>query len=337
MAPIVTALRDLGIGVDAADGSKLPLTVHGRGSVRGGTVQLDASSSSQFVSALLLAGPRFEEGLTVLEATDGLSGLRMLVENKPDIVLCDLQMPLADGRKFLALARSRTDTASVPIIMLTADSEVEHKADLLELGAADYVTKPFHPRELLARVRLHLRLRQLTAALREANEQLTQIAVTDGLTALANRRRLDESLDVEVARARRYGSPLSLAIADVDRFKNVNDTWGHAAGDQVLRGLARVLSSGVRKTDLAARLGGEEFVVLMPHTTLAMAREVAERLRLSFRDVAHAMGDERVTCTVSIGVAAYDPEGGIDDGAKLLNAADTALYRAKSGGRDRVV
>lgn len=293
----------------------------------------DSSTIRSTTRELLLA----EGGLTVLEAEEGLSGFRVLVEKRPDLVLCDLEMPLADGRKFLALARSRPDVASIPVIMLTADSEVERKVDLLELGAADYVTKPFHPRELLARVRVQLRLCHLTAALRQANERLTEIAVTDGLTGLPNRRRLDETLLVEVARARRYGSPLSLAIADVDRFKSVNDTWGHAAGDAVLRELARVLDSGVRKTDLAARLGGEEFVVLMPHTSLPMAREVSERLRLAFRAVVHAMGDERVTCTVSIGVAAYDPEKGIGDGATLLNVADGALYRAKSEGRDRVV
>ncbi len=282
---------------------------------------------------LLLA----EGDLAVLEANDGLAGFRVLVEKKPDLVLCDLEMPLADGRKFLALLKTRPDVASVPVIMLTADNDAERKADLLDLGAADYVTKPFHARELLARVRVHLRLRQLTSALRAANQMLTEIAVTDALTGLANRRRLDEALVVEIAREKRYVTPLSIAVADVDRFKGVNDTHGHDAGDAVLRGLAKVFGAGVRRTDLAARLGGEEFVVLMPHTSLATARDVAERLRLAFRAVRHVIGDESLECTVSIGVATYDAAKGVDDGAKLLRAADEALYAAKSGGRDRVV
>jgi two-component system cell cycle response regulator len=282
---------------------------------------------------LLLA----EGDLAVIEAVDGLSGFRVLVEKKPDLVLCDLEMPLADGRKLLALRRTRADLESVPVIMLTADNDVERKADLLDLGAADYVTKPFHARELLARVRVHLRLTQLSTALREANARLTEIAVTDALTGLPNRRRLDETLVVEIARARRYGSPLSLAIADVDRFKSVNDTWGHDAGDGVLCALARTFGAGVRRTDLAARLGGEEFVVLMPHTPLETAKDVAERLRLAFRGLTHLLGGEERACTVSIGVAAFDAKAGVDDGVKLLKAADGALYRAKSEGRDRVV
>jgi len=276
-----------------------------------------------------------EVDLAVIEAVDGLTGFRTLLEKNPDLVLCDLEMPLADGRKFLALRRSRPEVADVPVIMLTGDSDSERKADLLDLGAADYVTKPFHPRELLARVRVQLRLRQLTAQLRAANDTLTAITVTDALTGLANRRRLDETLIIEVARAKRYGTPLSLAIADVDHFKKVNDTWGHDAGDDVLCGLARTLSRGVRRTDLAARLGGEEFVVLMPHTALNGANDVAERLRTAFAASTFSAGGTEVRCTVSIGVAALDK--GVDDGHKLLKAADVALYQAKSGGRNRVV
>lgn len=278
-----------------------------------------------------------EGDLAVIEAADGLTGFRTLLEKKPDLVLCDLEMPIADGRKFLALRKSRPEAAEVPVIMLTGDHDVERKADLLDLGAADYVTKPFHPRELLARVRVQLRLRQLTAELRAVNDTLKAITVTDALTGLANRRRLDETLVIEVARAKRYGTPLSLAVVDVDHFKRVNDTWGHDAGDEVLRGLARTLDQGVRRTDLASRLGGEEFVVLMPHTPLNGAKDVAERLRTAFGASTFAICGTEVRCTVSIGIAALDASKGIDDGQKLLKAADVALYQAKSGGRDRVV
>ncbi len=278
-----------------------------------------------------------EGDLSVLEATDGLSGFRMLVEAKPDLVLCDLEMPLADGRKFLALRRSRPDLEDVPVIMLTADNDADQKADLLDLGATDYVTKPFHARELLARVRVHLRICQLTLALRAANERLGEIADTDALTGLPNRRRFDELLIVEVARAKRYGSPLSLAMVDVDHFKGVNDRFGHDVGDTVLRALGQALGVGVRETDFAARFGGEEFAILMPHTGPVEARVAAERLRRSFHAVVHAAGNDSLSCTVSIGVAAYDASKGVDDGRTLSKAADTALYRAKSEGRDRVV
>jgi diguanylate cyclase (GGDEF)-like protein len=271
-----------------------------------------------------------------MEASDGLTAFKIIMENPPDVVLCDLVMPGFDGLKFLGLKASRKELEQIPVIILTAEDDLDRKAEILERGASDYVTKPFHEKELLARVRIHTKLKILQDELLEKNAQLEALSVTDPLTGLANRRRLMTRLEEEVARARRYKTPLSVVMIDIDHFKLVNDTYGHAMGDEVLRNIGAMLKTGVRTTDLAARYGGEELTLVLSHTDLSTAMQVAETLRQKFANLDHQLDGTSLRKTASMGVAAREGEGDLPDAETLLKKADEALYRAKQGGRNRV-
>lgn len=271
-----------------------------------------------------------------LEASDGLTAFKTIMETPPDLVLCDLVMPGFDGLKFLGLKASRKELEQIPVIILTAEDDLDRKAEILERGASDYVTKPFHEKELLARVRIHTKLKLLQDELREKNAQLESLSVTDVLTGLANRRRLMARLDEEVERARRYKTPLSVVMIDIDHFKLVNDTYGHAMGDEVLRNIGAMLKASVRATDLAARYGGEELTLVLPHTDIPAALQVAESLRMKFSEIEHGQHGVTLRKTASMGLAARDGQGDMPDAEELLRMADKALYRAKQGGRNRV-
>jgi len=275
------------------------------------------------------------EEFRVLTAKDGLSAFNLIVRNKVDLVLCDVVMPGIDGFKFLTLKQSRPELADLPVIMLTGASDVSEKVRGLEAGAADYLTKPFHDQELVARVRVHLKLRALQEELRIKNEQLQLVSRTDELTSIWNRRHLMEVGEVELDRARRYKNELGCIMLDLDHFKLVNDQHGHLVGDQVLSAVARQLQQDLRKCDLAARYGGEEFVLLLPQTGLAGSLAVAERQRLAVAELSVSVGTVEVRLTVSLGVAVYPthPAENIED---LFRHADQALYRAKEAGRNRV-
>lgn len=288
---------------------------------------VDDSATVRTVARRALA-PLFEE---IVEASEGFEAWKYLAEHVPDVVVSDLHMPKCDGVKLLHLRKQKRALENVPFILLTSVDDHDRKADLLELGAADYVVKPFHERELVARVRVHLRLRLLQEELREANEKLHELSTTDGLTGLRNRRHFDEALEREIARAHRYGTPLSLILADIDHFKAVNDTLGHAGGDEVLRAFARVMRAGLRTNDIAARYGGEEVALIMPHTDLPGATTVAERLRATFASEVVVVGEREHRSTASFGVATMNA-----DSSKLVERADRALYRSKAEGRDRV-
>jgi diguanylate cyclase (GGDEF)-like protein len=271
-----------------------------------------------------------------MEAADGLTAFKTIMETPPDLVLCDLVMPGFDGLKFLGLKASRKELEQIPVIILTAEDDLDRKAEILERGASDYVTKPFHEKELLARVRIHTKLKLLQDELREKNVLLETLAVTDSLTGLANRRRLMARLEEEVARARRYKTPLAVVMIDIDHFKQVNDVHGHAMGDEVLRNIGAMLKAGVRATDLAARYGGEELTLVLPHTDIPAALLVAENLREKFAGLEHRLDGATLKKTISLGVAACDGQGEIPSAEDLLKHADEALYRAKQNGRNRV-
>jgi diguanylate cyclase (GGDEF)-like protein len=271
----------------------------------------------------------------ILESGNGLEGLKMLLAEPVDVVLCDVEMPGLDGEELLRIKESRADVRDVPLLFLSASADPDRRVRLIEGGACDSIAKPFHHSELVARLRLHLKIKRLQEELREKNEQLSQLSTTDSLTGLRNRRYVDEILNIEVLRARRYGSPLAVLMADLDHFKRVNDEHGHQTGDAVLRGVAGLLRSGLRATDVGGRYGGEEFLVVMAHSDPQGAAQFAERWRSAVESTPFpAPGGRRVEVTVSIGVAGY--RGDDATAADLVADADTALYAAKETGRNAV-
>src|SRR5579859_7174883 len=241
-----------------------------------------------------------------VEAGDGLQAFKLLSEHRPDLVVCDLVMPMFDGLKFLALRATRPELVQIPVIMLTAEDDPNRKVEVLDRGASDYVTKPFNEKELVARVRVHYRVKALQDQLREANNRLETLAVTDGLTGLFNRRYFDDLLLSEIRRTLRYKAPVSLILLDVDHFKHVNDTYGHPMGDHVLRNLGRLLTSKVRTTDVCARFGGEEMAVILPATNITGALDLAERLRVLIAQTPHSLGGSTIHKTASFGVSSFD-------------------------------
>ncbi|HBG07184.1 MAG TPA: diguanylate cyclase response regulator [Geobacter sp.] len=269
------------------------------------------------------------------EAKDGLEGFKILIDSKADLVICDVDMPRMDGFKFLQLVESRPELQGVPIIMLTGMMDFNSKIRGLEQGASDYLTKPFDAGELVARVKVQLKIKSLQDELKKANELLKRLTNIDHLTNLFNRRYLAEILDGEFFRARRNNEYLSLVIVDIDYFKKVNDTYGHQNGDIVLAAVASLAQRQLRAYDSAARYGGEEFVLVIPGTSLAGGVMVADRLRQAVLEFAFPPPMEDLTVTVSAGVATY-PSPQVDSVDSLFRQADEALYRAKQGGRNRV-
>ncbi len=270
------------------------------------------------------------------QAEDGLDGFKKLLASPVDIVLCDIEMPRMDGFKFLGMIKGRPEISDTPVIILTGNDEREMKLKGLEQGACDFITKPFDPEELVARMKVHLKIKHLQDDLKRSNELLLELSNTDHLTGLFNRRFLMECLDKEVQRARRKDGLVAILMLDIDHFKRINDTYGHLQGDVVLQKVALHIQKELRSYDIAARYGGEEFVTILPDTTLKEAFNVADRIRLSVQAMRFAgdLSNERVT--VSLGVAVF-PAPGMSDIDSLLRAADDALYHAKERGRNRVV
>lgn len=301
-----------------------------------GALVLLVDDSPTIRSQIRLAMQQVFDFERFIEAGDGLQAFKLLVEHKPDLVICDLIMPVFDGMKFLALRATRPELSHIPVIMLTAEGDANRKVEVLDRGASDYVTKPFNDKELLARVRVHYRLKVLQDELRQANLRLEALAVTDALTGLFNRRYFDTLLIAEMQRTLRYKTPISLILLDIDHFKHVNDTYGHPVGDEVLRNVSRVVASCVRSTDSVARYGGEEMAIVLTQTDLKGAAEVAERLCTQVAAFEHTYDQHTFAKTASFGVAAFDGAGQPIAPEELVRRADQALYRAKSSGRNRV-
>ena len=264
-------------------------------------------------------------GYDVRIASDGQQGLEAIETYQPDLVISDVMMPLIDGYELARRIRENPKTRFIPVILQTAGrSQAEDLRRGSEVGALGYITDPTDLDLLLARARTLLDFKSYLDSCEEA-------AFTDHLTGLANRRRFERQLEREVARTLRYGRPFTLLMIDIDHFKLVNDTHGHEAGDQVINRLGRALQEGTRGIDLAARIGGEEFAVILTETDLNGGVEVAERLRLAIKAI--EVQDLGVV-TASFGVA--ECPSAADNARELLAKADSALYEAKRLGRDRV-
>jgi diguanylate cyclase (GGDEF)-like protein len=279
--------------------------------------------------AHLLSRQLQRAGYTTRHASTIREARELFRDHLWDIAILDRGLPDGDG---LELCRElRATSPHGYILMVTGNDSDEAKLQGFEQGADDYVTKPFQTDELLARVRAGVRIVALQKALLDTNHRLEELSLTDSMTRVANRRAFDERLEDAFEHARRYERPLSLVLIDVDHFKSINDTHGHDAGDRVLRIVADVLADSSRHSDFVARIGGEEFAVLLPETALFEAMQFGEKLRCNIAIAPTATGP----ITVSIGIANM-PHSRIATRADLFHAADQALYRAKANGRNRV-
>ena len=275
--------------------------------------------------SILLSGHLKRAGHDVRTA-GSLAAARELAAGDWDMILLDRNLPDGDGLDLCSDLRAARPHGY--ILMLTGDDRDEAKLEGFARGADDYVTKPFKLDELAARIRAGARIVGL-------QKQLQELSLTDALTSLRNRRAFDAHLPVALEHGRRYSRPLSLAVIDVDHFKQINDTYGHDAGDAILRGIGKIIASGTRQADYTARVGGEEFAVLLPETALFEGVQVAEKLRSLIAATPIEVGGELKHVTVSIGLASY-PHTEIETPEDFYRAADQALYRAKSKGRNRV-
>ncbi len=269
-------------------------------------------------------------------ARDGLEAWRILQsENAPRLALLDWMMPGIDGVELCRRLRASAREPYTYILLLTARTDSRDLVEGMEAGADDYLTKPFNAHELRARLRAGSRIIQLQEQLLQAREALREQATHDGLTGLLNHAAILDVLDHQLSRARREMQPLSLLIADLDRFKHINDDYGHLAGDAVLREAACRMRSAVRCYDPIGRYGGEEFLIVLAGCDGESALQQAERLREGIGQQPFAAGDGFVEVTCSIGVASRDHTDPID-AASLMREADQALYFAKRSGRNRV-
>jgi diguanylate cyclase (GGDEF)-like protein len=282
-------------------------------------------------------------GYEVEGAMDGMNALGLAQSWCPDLILLDVMMPDMDGLEVVRRLKADRTLPFIPVIMQTALDSTERMVAGLEAGADDYVTKPINFAELEARVRSLLRIKKLQQELgqrerelSEMNNRLLYISMTDGLTNVDNRRALEERLHEMFEHSLRLHEPIACVMCDIDHFKKVNDTYGHAAGDAVLKQFAAILKAEAREIDRVGRYGGEEFLLLLPGTVLDSAVTFAERVRERVEANTFSFEGGTLTRTVSLGVASW-PHPRIDGREEMLKAADDALYVAKEMGRNRVV
>ena len=271
------------------------------------------------------------------------AALELALAEDFELIVVSLTLMREDGLRLCSQLRSHERTRQVPILLVADETDMDRVAKGLELGANDYLIKPIDRNELLARTRTQVRRKRYQDRLRANYEQSLSLALTDSLTGLFNRRYLSAHLPRLLDRGGGNQKPVAALLFDIDHFKVVNDTYGHSVGDEVLKEVSVRASRNLRNFDLVARLGGEEFVVVMPDTDMASALVVAERLRCRIAEepfkVSAPVGE--ITVTISIGVAVADgspqPDGKPETGDSLLRRADIALYQAKRAGRNRVV
>ena len=273
----------------------------------------DVAKIRNLIKRILKSEPSYE----IFEAEHSVQALAMIEQDRPDIILLDVMMPDMDGFELCKKIREDLRYNLIYIIMVTAKSDADHKITGLDIGADDYITKPFHPGELHARIRNGLR-----------TIEKQRYSMIDQRTLLYNKVFFDNFLQHEIVRSQRYKFDLTILFLDIDHFKNINDNYGHAAGDIVLAEIGGILKAECRQSDIPVRWGGEEFAVILPETSLTNSQVIAERIRITiadhdFPEVGHI--------TVSIGLAQFSSN--VKD---LLNQADSALYQAKNNGRNQI-
>lgn len=287
------------------------------------------------LSRQIVAASLRRAGYEVVHAEDGQAAWELFQRETYSLVITDWQMPELDGPELVQKIRADGGKSYTYIIMLTAMDDKENVVSGLESGADEYLTKPFNSRELVARIASGVRIIKLEEELKDAHRKMEILAMHDGLTGLFNRRAIEEHAEAALDLAKRKDRALSILLLDIDHFKSINDQYGHKAGDEALRQLARMLTENLRQYDRAGRWGGEEFIVILPETELQEAMHVAERLRSRVEQASVSPENcETFSMQISLGVASVcAPYPSL---AKLIDAADTALYEAKQSGRNRV-
>lgn len=299
-------------------------------------------------------------GYTVLVATSGQSALKKANYAKPDLILLDIMMPEITGFEVCQQLKNNTETAAIPVIFMTGLSDTSSKLQGFQLGAADYITKPIHHEEVLARVNTHVKLHKLqkklqeeieivnklhkalqekTQELEKANKILQQQANIDGLTHIANRRYLEETLEQEWLKAKREEQPLSIALMDIDYFKRFNDTYGHIEGDHCLQQVAETIANTLqRPADMVGRYGGEEFMIILPNTPLEGSITIIKQIQKAIKalQIKNARSSVSKYVSLSIGINTIIPSQNtiLKD---FIQQTDQALYEAKANGRDQYV
>lgn len=274
---------------------------------------------------------------SVTLVSDPQEALLRAADEEFDAAVISMSLRDFDALRLCSQLKSLEKTRMLPL-MVVSELEHEHKViTALDMGVNDYIRRPIDRNELLARMRTQVRRKRYNVQLRDSMQQTIEMAVTDGLTGLNNRRYLDTHLPEMIDKARGRGKPVSLVICDIDHFKSVNDNHGHDVGDEVIREFARRIKKNIRNIDLACRYGGEEFVIVMPDTDMALARVVAERIRneVALHPFIVEEGAKQLPITVSLGVSCL--QDGDDNGDQLIKRADTALYEAKRAGRNMVM
>lgn len=280
-----------------------------------------------------------KEGHHVTTVENGRKAIELFRKHFYPIVLTDWIMPEMDGLELCRKLRAKQSPGYVYIILLTLKDAKEDVIKGLQTGADDFLSKPFYPGELIARLNTGMRILNLERTLKSANEEIRILSITDTLTGSYNRGYLNDRLPQEIRTARRYRHPLSILMCDIDHFKKINDSFGHIAGDGVLAEFVSVLSGSIRtQVDWVARYGGEEFVVVLPQTPVDNALIAAERLRKNVAEKEISLGQETIRITASFGAAGFDagtPES-IVSFEKLINTADMFLLLSKQQGRNKV-
>ena len=275
------------------------------------------------------------QACTLLFAKDGCEALDLFAEHKPSLVITDWVMPKLDGLELCRRIRADFPNVYSHLMLLTSNDEKESVIAGLDAGADDYLSKPFHAGELVARVKVGRRMVGLQREIQAKNRQLEEMALTDALTGLPNRRAIDVWAPRQLSAALRYKFPMWVAMADLDFFKKINDTHGHGAGDKVLQGFAEILKKNTRSSDICGRIGGEEFLLALTHVERKHVGPVLERIRLNVEQEEFLFQGKIIPLTASFGVAGLHPENPADFGS-LIASADAALYSAKLNGRNRV-
>lgn len=292
------------------------------------------------VSRMLLEKTLVKAGYEVAAVTNGREALESFSKKFFPIVLTDWMMPEMDGLQLCRAIRKNISTGYVFIFMLTARGSTDDMVAALEAGADDYLTKPFNRAELIARLKTATRILELEKSLKDANEEIRILSITDTLTKCYNRTYMDEQLPKELKRAVRYHHPISLVMLDIDHFKKVNDTYGHQAGDEVLKELVKSINKLIRSdVDWVARYGGEEFLVVFPETNFERAAVLVERLRRAISQKTIQIKEEEIRITASFGVSGFTSSTSLKEISyeAMISLADKSLYQAKREGRNRVV